>query len=186
MIVQVRFPDKQQGVVLIVGLIMLLLLTVIGLASIRGSDLQERMAGNMRDRNLGFQAAEAGLRLGEKVLSLISISAKFDGTTVGYYPDLNLVSVAAPPLPPRPTQWTKAQWLANSILVPAATLDGLSEQPRYTTEKLIVPQYAVNKGGAVDFESLGRLADVEFYRVTSRGVGGTADTEVLLQSTFIR
>ncbi len=182
MIFQAPTPNKQQGAVLVIGLIMLLLLTVIGLASIRGSDMQERMAGNMRDRNLGFQAAEAGLRLGENLLSVISISTKFDGSTVGYYPDLNLAAAVKP----RPMLWTKAQWEANSILVPTSTLYGLSEQPRYALEKIIVAQYSANKGGAVDFESMAKVADAEYYRVTARGLGGTTDTEVLLQSTFIR
>ena len=45
---------------------MLLLLTIIGMASMRGTSLQENMAGNLRESNLSFQAAEAGLRAGEQ------------------------------------------------------------------------------------------------------------------------
>lgn len=57
---------QQKGAVLIVALIMLLLLTVIGLSSMRGTSLQENMAGNMRDSNLALQASEAALRKGEE------------------------------------------------------------------------------------------------------------------------
>lgn len=60
---------NQQGAVLIVALIMLLLLTIIGLSSMRGTSLQENMAGNMRDSNLSLQAAEAALRKGEQIVS---------------------------------------------------------------------------------------------------------------------
>jgi type IV pilus assembly protein PilX len=63
---------KQQGAVLIVALIMLLLLTIIGLSSMRGTVLQENMAGNMRDSNLALQASEAALRKGEQI-----VTAKF-------------------------------------------------------------------------------------------------------------
>lgn len=63
---------KQQGAVLIVALIMLLLLTIIGLSSMRGTSLQESMAGNMRDANLALQASEAALRKGEE-----TVTAKF-------------------------------------------------------------------------------------------------------------
>jgi type IV pilus assembly protein PilX len=56
----------QRGAVLIVALIMLLLLTIIGLSSMRGTSLQENMAGNMRDSNLALQASEAALRKGEQ------------------------------------------------------------------------------------------------------------------------
>lgn len=60
--------SAQQGAVLIVALIMLLLLTIIGLSSMRGTVLQENMAGNMRDSNLALQASEAALRKGEQVV----------------------------------------------------------------------------------------------------------------------
>ncbi len=60
------YPTQQRGAVLIVALIMLLLLTVIGLSSMRGTSLQENMAGNMRDSNLALQASEAALRKGEE------------------------------------------------------------------------------------------------------------------------
>jgi len=55
----------QRGAVLLVTLVMLLLLTLIGLASMRLASLEERMAGNLRDRQVAFQAAEAALRAGE-------------------------------------------------------------------------------------------------------------------------
>lgn len=57
---------QQQGAVLLVALVMLLLLTLIGVASMRGTSLQENMASNLRDSNTSFQAAEAGLRAGER------------------------------------------------------------------------------------------------------------------------
>lgn len=60
------YPTQQRGAVLIVALIMLLLLTVIGLSSMRGTSLQENMASNMRDSNLALQASEASLRKGEE------------------------------------------------------------------------------------------------------------------------
>src|SRR3546814_12468600 len=55
----------QNGSALIISLVFLLILTMIGIASIQDSTLQERMAGNERDKNLAFQAAEAALRVGE-------------------------------------------------------------------------------------------------------------------------
>lgn len=57
---------SERGAVLLVSLVMLLLLTLIGLAGMRMAQLEERMAGNLRDRQLAFQAAEAALRAGEQ------------------------------------------------------------------------------------------------------------------------
>jgi type IV pilus assembly protein PilX len=68
---------KQEGAVLIVSLIMLLLVTIIGIASMRDTSLQERMAGNLLDQELALQASEAALRSGEKV-----ITQRFENNTL--------------------------------------------------------------------------------------------------------
>lgn len=60
--------STQQGAALLVALIMLLITTVIGLASIRGTSLSEKMSSNMYDRSLSYQGAEAALRAGEAAI----------------------------------------------------------------------------------------------------------------------
>lgn len=61
-----KLPGQQNGAVLIVTLIMLLLMTLLAIGSMRGTVLQERMAGNLRDENLAFQAAEMAQREAEQ------------------------------------------------------------------------------------------------------------------------
>jgi len=58
--------QKQRGVALITALILLLVLTVVGVSSLANTVLEERMAGNMRERQIALQAAEAALREGER------------------------------------------------------------------------------------------------------------------------
>ena len=53
---------KQRGITLAIVLIMLLIITVLGVASIRGATTQERMTGNFYDRTIAMQAAENALR----------------------------------------------------------------------------------------------------------------------------
>ncbi len=60
---------RQQGVALAVALILLLVVTLIGLASMRGTALQERMSANMYDRSLAFQRAESALRAAESAIT---------------------------------------------------------------------------------------------------------------------
>lgn len=52
----------QTGAVLPISLVMLLLLTLIGVTGSQVTGLEEKMAGNMRDKNIAFQAAESALR----------------------------------------------------------------------------------------------------------------------------
>lgn len=61
----IRNPRRQQGVSLVIVLILLLIMTLLGLAVLRSTLLEERMSSNLYDRSLSFQAAEAALRQGE-------------------------------------------------------------------------------------------------------------------------
>ncbi|MFP7721974.1 pilus assembly PilX family protein [Lysobacter sp. A3-1-A15] len=64
----IRAPKKQSGAALMVVLILLLVMTLLGLASLRGTLMEERMSANLLDRSLAFQAAEAALREGEAAI----------------------------------------------------------------------------------------------------------------------
>lgn len=53
---------RQAGVSLVVVLVLLVVMSVLGIAILRSSAMQERMSANLRDRSLAFQTAEAALR----------------------------------------------------------------------------------------------------------------------------
>lgn len=53
---------SQSGVALVVALILLVVVTLVGLAAVRGTIMQQKMAGNMYDRQIAFQNAEAAMR----------------------------------------------------------------------------------------------------------------------------
>ena len=59
--------SRQRGVALVVVLILLLVATLLALANVRNTLLEERMGASVLDRSLAFQAAEAALREGERV-----------------------------------------------------------------------------------------------------------------------
>lgn len=59
--------SRQRGIALVVTLLLLLIVTLLGLAAMRGTLLQERMAANAMARAFAFQAAEAVLREAEAV-----------------------------------------------------------------------------------------------------------------------
>ena len=73
--------NHKEGAVPIISLIMLLLLTIIGVTAIQTTSLEEKMAGNMRDQNLAFQAAESALRVGETETATIAASDFYTGST---------------------------------------------------------------------------------------------------------
>jgi len=160
----------QQGMVLVICLIMLLLLTLSGLAAMQGSTLQEKMAGNSRDSEQAFLAAEAALRGGEAFMASASgASATFDTTgTAGLY-DVATSGV--------PVDWqaAAANW-RNS-----AALSGVATTPKYLVERL--PE-VTNKGLSLEADQ--PLNTMIIYRITASAVGQTTTSRAVLQSTFRR
>lgn len=178
------FPKKQRGMVLVIGLIMLLLMTIVGLAAIRGTGLQESMAGNMRDRNLSFQAAEAGLRVGEEFVSQNGVEQlEFNGTPSWQLPDQNKPGLI-------PVQnWDAARWANDGNPVDASMqLSSISaaNRPRYVVEKVVVSTLSAARqdGSGVGLGSLESTEPPEYYRVTSLGIGGTGTSQSIVQTSY--
>ena len=71
--------DNQRGWVLVVGLVILVMLTILSMALMKTTRLEEKMAGATRDMNLSFQAAETALRAAETFIE--SKSFAFFNTT---------------------------------------------------------------------------------------------------------
>lgn len=53
---------RQQGMVLLVSLVLLLMLTIIAITAASQSNLQLRISSNNQQQNVAFQAAESGLQ----------------------------------------------------------------------------------------------------------------------------
>ncbi len=58
----------QQGTTLIVALVILAIVTIIGITSMRGTNLEMKMIASARDRAIAFEAAESALRIAEQDL----------------------------------------------------------------------------------------------------------------------
>ncbi len=57
----IKVPKKQQGVVLIVALIMLLVITIIGVSAVKRSSIGTQVAGNSMYTMLVYQGAESAI-----------------------------------------------------------------------------------------------------------------------------
>ncbi|WP_444940074.1 PilX N-terminal domain-containing pilus assembly protein [Microbulbifer sp. ZKSA004] len=173
----VKSLQQQSGATLLVGLVILLLMTFIGLAAIRGSGMQELMAGNMRDRQLAFQAAEAALRVAEFKLeseSELAISTLFNGTNTGYVEQMDGSSSSE--------FWLVYDWDGGSVSTNLG-LDNVASQPAYVVEKIEGSVWNSDEGGDIGFTPSAAAPAPEYYRITSRGVGGTESAIVILHST---
>jgi type IV pilus assembly protein PilX len=174
---------RQRGTALVMSLVFLVLLTIIGLTMISTVSLQEMMAGNMKDLNVAFQAAESALRDGEAdVFANVSPASGFDASCTNGY--------CQPAPPGTPYVWMTVDWSDGSTTsrqygsaTGAAPLSYVKSQPRYIIEELLASA-APSAGESLSEASTGKAPTGEYYRVTARGTGGRSDTQVLLQSTF--
>ena len=173
--------DMQKGAALIISLILLLIMTILGLAGIRGITQQERMANHSLDRSLAFQATEAALREVEQLVetNTINVTTLLTAAALDATSKCNLT--AALRICAAPAAADEARWLATSFgswkSLAAVGVGALAVTPQYFVEFL-----------GSDFEcrpgDTSRL-DCKRYRITARSHDGdSARSSVMLQSIY--
>lgn len=173
MTISITNNRHQSGVVLVIGLIMLLLLTIISTTAMRTTSLEERMAGNLRNYNLAFQAAESTLREAEAYINS-------DATPSPFNP-LRLFGVNAPFRNGADQACTDGLCNENYVVTDdistvtgtlSATAGITAPEPRYIIELLRVdPSPDSSRVYAT-------------FRITSRAISADASSVVQLQSTY--
>lgn len=156
----IRAPSaRQRGASLLIGLIMLLVLTLLGIAAISNVTIQERMAGGLADRNLAFQAAEMALRRGEEYVKDVA-NATADAKNGSPFYDLNTTE------PVQPDPYSITDWNSDYFSSPA--INGITNAPRYRIERQV------------------KVSDAHptTYRITAIGYGNRPGSTVVLQTTF--
>lgn len=164
-------PSRQSGAALVVGLVVLVLLTLLGIAAMRTSALEERMAGNLRESNIAFQSAEGALR--EAIAS--NLPAKpYDGTKKGFTQVINKFQDASSKPISEFSYWTGYDWATQAE--GAVQGLGISQQPRYVVETMRAPVHIVE----------GAQPITRLYRITAISRGATDRSEVIVQGAILR
>lgn len=185
-------PKNQSGVVLVIGLIMLMLLTLIGVSGLQATGLEEKMAGNLRDSNMAFQAAESALVEAEGLVATTKPAITCPGTNLtGYYKkddydcDNNATEGDAD------IPWKAVNWSGS----PVKTVEYAGTLNHGTDYKLNAkPRYIVEYMGDVCRDASGAIVLVvgcpspntnyKSYRLTARASGGSDSSVVTLQSVY--
>ena len=175
--------EKQQGAVLIVSLLLLLVTTMLGITSMSTAVMEEKMVSNDRQKQLAFQAAESGLRFAEtwltaNITGITSFINTFNAVTNpselywDIQPDNDIVEK-----PVNFDIYNPGLWTNGNSAQTTQTLYGSQPSPRYIIEFMgRDSQPEVNE----EDSSAGRFA----FRITSMGTGTDQTTTQVLQSTF--
>jgi len=164
---------KQTGSALIVALTILLVLTILGVSAMRTTSLEEKMAGNARDSQTAFEAAEFALRFAETALATNAIVDNDFGVNGGNGAYFTIRGA-------NPEAWTlEGNW---AIATNVGTYAGDVAQ---------APQFMIQQVDAnVDVEDLpglgagygkDRYAGLSIYQITARGFGISPNSRAMLQ-----
>lgn len=169
----VKLAKAQEGVVLAVALIMLVLITLLGVSAMRSTIMEERMASNSRNDHIAFQLAESTLRQAEENLLAVSIQASdiLNAST-------QAVGLGACEIALNSEDFNdQTRWDAIACDYAGEADNDVTRVPHYFIE-FVYAETALAPGG-------GAPPPVDcFYRITSRGYGPDVNSTVTLQTTF--
>ncbi len=175
-------PSRQQGVVIIIVLVILLIMTIIGVSAMGTATLEERMAGNFRDRSIAFQAAEATLREAERYIEEtpdVMTKSNFDTScslNPGYCLTDNVTgSIATSEYWNDPSIWSSS----SKHRVYSGSVGASAKKGKFIIEYLgnVCPADKPNCRSP-------KPSDPLMFRITSLGYGKNATTKTMLQSTY--
>lgn len=185
----------QQGMALVVSLILLVVVTFVGLAGMRGTILQEQMAGGAYDREVGFQAAEAALMVGAQ--DFVNNRQVWDSKIDANSAALDCSDQTCPSNPSGRIQNTLWQSVSTGTTESTFTAIDVSNPPQYVVQRLgdcsstgagtgFTGTTDQNQGGpgGSQLNNQGTC-----YRITARALDPTAAinadrAQVLLQATY--
>lgn len=182
MFMRQHMTHKQNGAALIISLIILLLLTIIGVSGMQTTALEERMAGNMRDKGMAFESAEAALRDAETFMETVFTLGAFnaDGSD-GYY-DNSIRDI-----------WTAVDWDGSNVGNTNKAVTAASAIPGVEPGKYVI-QYVADSmesdiSGGVNLNNVGQGTgggNTSIFRITARGTGASGNAAVVLQTLYGR
>lgn len=161
--------QPQQGVALIIALVLLVIMTLLGLSAMRTVSLEERMTGHTYDRSLSFQSAEAALREAESW-------AEANKPTPAAGTACNSDGVCGAPAATATNRWTDSSF--SGWKTATAVVSGPNTiSPQYFIE------YLGNTFPCVP-NDLSQSSNCKRYRITARSNAGSDRASVMLQSIY--
>ena len=192
---------RQQGVILVVSLIMLLVMTLIGVSLSTGSILQERLASNTRQQALARINAESALREAEQRLDALLggavnaapvIANAFNTVGDELRVSINRTNFIFDPLPNAFDVTNADSWVATPGFSAVATAaDRISSEgsvqtpPRYMIE--YIGLLTINRPPSIDIsvEVSGSASLIpHVFRITAIGYGQNNRIYSVLQSVY--
>jgi len=184
-----NLPGSQQGMALITGLLLLMVLTLLGITAMDNAVMEETMVKNQRDTQVAFQAAESAMVDGFGWLDDQTRRPR-PGRPVPLNNVASGVVVNAPNTLSNANAVSSAWWDANGLgygsATNAAPIAGVAVQPRHMTEEFVPAQARNVRDDLVVSRDYATSPGRQFYRISSQGSGFSASTQVVVQGVYVK
>ena len=191
-----RLSRRQDGVILFVALIFLVVLTLLGISLYSTTTAEEKMARNYRDVEVATRAAEAAIRDAKiRIKGWWVYDPTKDNTGVLPKP-INILAFTSSCTnglcagAPQPIDSTKTSSSGVTLGSCGAACDGVDTNYATTKSQPIPglssqPKYLIEE---IDWQPLGSAAGdppTQAYRITALGLGRLTTTQVLKQEVYV-
>jgi type IV pilus assembly protein PilX len=181
-VIALRLPQRAhaRGMVLVTALLMLVVVTILGLAMFRSFGLDEKIAGNLREKQRALSAAETAEQYAEYWLTGGGGSANAPLTTCTAPAPASAPTICTNPI----ASATQIPWLASGNVV------GVPYTPQVTATNLMNVQTTPVQGSYYAppqfyVQWLGTTANGTVYQIDAQGFGSSPDTVAVVESTYI-
>ena len=168
-----KHMQRQSGSVLIISLIVMLVLTILGVSGMKSAVLEEKMAGNVRNTHLAF---EATLREAEQYIedNIVSVNNFDTDGSDGLY-DKSQQKL-----------WNNINWDSSDSIeyTNFDTSYSVKTPPRYVIEHLATNQDNLDTLNLDNYGQGTGAGRVELFLITARATGSSGNNIVLLQATY--
>lgn len=179
---------RQKGFALVVSLLILVVLTLLGVSMFSNVGLQQKMAGNIREKNRSFHAAQTALQFGEWWLTQSGHATQgvnCSGPSTTLTVCCNAPSTTSTPLPCGSTAsstnvYTQVPW-NNFGFTYSAPVSG---QLTVSTSGGL-NTYASSPHIYIQWLSQDHYLGGDLYRVTAWASGGNANAITVVQSIYL-
>jgi type IV pilus assembly protein PilX len=171
--------SDQRGMVMFIALILLLVLTLLGVALARMQTVEERLAQNDANHQMALQTAEAALQAGFDA-DVGGVYTDFSGSTPGLNTLLNEIDTT------NTTLGYNANWGAVGVSIP---YNGavLASQPAAANPQYVIEQMAsvVPPGCTAGNSGNYGYSQVQVHRITAHSQGGDGSASATVQTQHI-
>ena len=174
--------SKQKGVVLVIGMLLMIILTLIGLTGMQMTSFEEKMSGNTKDKHVAFEAAEAALLTAQTFVNdnIITVGNFDTDGSDGLYDNSH------------EKIWQIIDWTGNDGTNDNEAIEYSAFNSTYKVKSS--PNYVIEYYGSVlddydetNLDNYGAgvgAGQTELFRITARGTGTSDNAVVILQTTF--